>query len=70
LTNNKKLCIVEFRMEERFLTAEEAAKIFKVDTETMYRWLRKGVLPGIKIGGVWRVRVEDIEIKPEKVEIK
>jgi len=57
-------------MKEKFLTAEEAAKIFKVDTETMYRWLRKGVLPGIKIGGVWRVRIEDIEIKPEKVEIK
>jgi len=57
-------------MEERFLTAEEAAKVFKVDIETMYRWLRKGVLPGIKIGGVWRVRVEDIEITSEKVEIK
>jgi excisionase family DNA binding protein len=52
------------------LSPREVTEILKVDTETMYRWLRKGVLPGIKIGGVWRVRIEDIELKPEKLEIK
>jgi excisionase family DNA binding protein len=49
------------------LTANDAAQIFDVHTATMRRWLNKGILPGIKIGGLWRIRVEDIKLNPQAI---
>jgi excisionase family DNA binding protein len=34
-----------------FLTAAEASKIFRLDESTLYRHLRNGIFPGVKIGG-------------------
>lgn len=34
-----------------FLTAVEASELFRLDESTMYRHLRAGTFPGVKIGG-------------------
>ena len=37
-----------------FLTVEEVAKHFGVNTTTVYRLVQKGKLPAFKLGGQWR----------------
>lgn len=37
------------------LTPEEAAAVLKVTPRTIYEWLKKGRIPGRKIGKVWRI---------------
>jgi excisionase family DNA binding protein len=43
-----------------YLTPEEVAGILKVHYNTVYTWLATGKIKGIKIGGVWRIRKEDL----------
>lgn len=38
-----------------FLTIEEAAKILKMHTNTVYKLCREGKLPSVKIGKEWRI---------------
>ena len=37
------------------LTIFEVAEILRVHPTTIYRLVRRGVLPGFKIGGNWRI---------------
>lgn len=46
---------------DEFLTPEEAAALLKVHSQTIYRKLRSGQLPGARIGGQWRLRRADID---------
>ena len=48
--------------EDRLLTVTEVAKYFRVDPESVRRWLREGKLVGINLGRGpgWRVRVGDL----------
>ena len=41
-------------MEQYFLTIEEVAKRFGVNTTTVYRLVKHGKLPAFKIGKQWR----------------
>ncbi|TYP58549.1 MEDS domain-containing protein [Thermosediminibacter litoriperuensis] len=50
-------------MNEELLTVEEVAKILRTTTNTIYRWLRAGKLPGIKLGKEWRIRKETLASK-------
>lgn len=47
--------------EEQMLTPEEAAAYLRVNPQTIYRRLRKGELPGAKIGQQWRIRKIDLD---------
>ena len=47
-------------LEERLLTAREAAPILRVCIETVRAWARKGLL-GKKLGGSWRFRRDELE---------
>ena len=38
----------------QIMTTKEIAKYLGVHEMTVYRWLKKSVLPGFKIGGRWR----------------
>ncbi len=38
----------------QIMTTKEVAKYLGVHEMTVYRWLKKGVVPGFKIGGRWR----------------
>ena len=44
------------RERTQIMTTKEVAKYLGVHEMTVYRWLKKGVLPGCKIGGRWRSR--------------
>jgi excisionase family DNA binding protein len=47
---------------DRLLTVAEVATYFRVDPESVRRWLREGKLLGIKLGRGpgWRIRVADL----------
>jgi excisionase family DNA binding protein len=39
---------------ERLLTPDEAASLLRVSVYTIKEYARKGIVPAIKVGGVWR----------------
>lgn len=39
---------------ERLLTPDEAASLLRVSVYTVKEYARKGIVPAIKVGGVWR----------------
>lgn len=50
-------------MNEELLTVDEVAEILRTTPNTIYRWLRAGKLPGVKIGKEWRIRKETLASK-------
>ena len=45
----------------KVLTVNELAEYLRVHRSTIYRLLKKGQLPGFKIGSDWRFNVEAID---------
>jgi excisionase family DNA binding protein len=45
----------------KVMTVKELAEYLRVHRSTIYRLLKKGSLPGFKIGSDWRFNVEDID---------
>jgi len=45
----------------RVLTVSEISDYLRVHRSTVYRLLKKGQLPGFKIGGDWRFTIEAID---------
>ncbi len=43
------------------ISAKEAAELFKVHLNTIYRWLESGELKGIRVGETWRVDKAEIK---------
>jgi excisionase family DNA binding protein len=50
-------------MNEKLLTVDEVADILRTTPNTIYRWLRAGKLPGVKLGKEWRIKKETLESK-------
>ena len=46
--------------EHEFLTVEQAAELLQVKSTTIREWLKKGKLPGVKVGRLWRVDREGV----------
>lgn len=44
-----------------YLSVEEVAKHFGVNSTTVYRLAQRGILPGFKVGGQWRFSEELLE---------
>ena len=42
--------------QREYLTIEDVARRFRVNTTTVYRLVEKGRLPGFKVGNQWRFR--------------
>lgn len=42
-------------MSDELLTPEEVAEWLRVTPDTIYRWLREGELPAIKLGRLYRI---------------
>jgi len=42
------------------LTPEQVARLLEMHAKTVYKLVRQGVLPGLKIGGVWRFSKAEI----------
>jgi excisionase family DNA binding protein len=45
----------------RFLTTEDVLGCLKVNARTLYRLIRSGELPAVRIGRQWRIRQSDFE---------
>ena len=45
----------------RFLTAAEVADILRVSTMTVYRLIRAGEMPSVRVGKSYRVREDDVD---------
>lgn len=43
------------------LTVEEVAGILRIKPVIVRRWLRDGILPGLKLGRIWRIDEQDLE---------
>lgn len=48
-------------MLEMLMTASELARYLRVNRRTLYRMLKHGQLPGIRMGGTWRFQKSDID---------
>src|SRR2546428_7077332 len=57
-------------MDEKLLTPEQVAERLQVTERTVYGWLRRGKLPALKLGRLWRIRPEDLEAFLESARTK
>lgn len=48
-------------MEQTLLTAAEVADALRVSTMTVYRLIRSGDLPAVRVGRNYRVRAHDLD---------
>jgi excisionase family DNA binding protein len=51
----------EMENSKTVLTIGEVAKMLRVHPTTVYRLLKRGDIPGFKIGGNWRVGVNALD---------
>ena len=47
-------------MEESFLTTEEVLEYLQVNLRTVYRLIKAGKIPAVRVGRQWRFRKRDI----------
>ena len=45
---------------KEILTPEQVASLLQIHPKTVYKLVRQGSLPGVKIGGVWRFSKSEI----------
>ena len=48
--------------EETFLTTEEVLDYLHVNVRTIYRLIRAGKIPAVRIGRQWRFRRKDLDV--------
>lgn len=48
-------------MPDHLLTADEVAEMLRVSTMTVYRLIRRGELPAVRVGRSYRVRGPDLD---------
>lgn len=53
--------MVQSHTGARFLTAAEVASLLRVSTMTVYRLIRAGELPAVRVGKSYRVREDDVD---------
>lgn len=44
------------------LTVTEVADILQIHSVTVYRLVKRGVIPGFKIGNAWRISRESLDL--------
>ena len=48
-------------LEETFLTTEEVLAYLQVNLRTVYRLIKAGKIPAVRVGRQWRFRKRDID---------
>src|SRR5579859_1984621 len=48
-------------MDESFLTTEEVLEYLQVNLRTVYRLIKAGKIPAVRVGRQWRFRKRDID---------
>lgn len=46
---------------ECLLTSKQAADVLQIHPKTLQRYARRGTIPGIRIGDLWRFRASDLD---------
>lgn len=47
--------------QPKLMTVDEAAAYLRIGRWTLYKLLRRGAIPGAKVGHLWRIRRADLE---------
>jgi excisionase family DNA binding protein len=47
--------------DDRILTVQQAAELLQLNYETTRRYVLKGIIPGRKLGGTWRIVESDLK---------
>lgn len=55
------LTCLDWPMADEILTLKEVAEYLKLAEKTAYRLAAEGNLPGFKVGGSWRFKIQEIE---------
>lgn len=48
-------------VEEAFVPIEDIAKHFSVSVSTVRSWIRQNLIPALKLGGVYRFKISEVE---------
>jgi excisionase family DNA binding protein len=48
---------------DALLTSREVAQLYRVNPETVRRWVRKGILPVIRVGPTHRIRFCESQVQ-------
>lgn len=48
-------------MSNGFMSIKEVAGYLKIKEQTIYRLLQQGKLPGLKLGGQWKVKKDHLD---------
>lgn len=48
-------------VEETFVPIEDVAKHFSVSVSTVRAWIRQSLIPALKLGGVYRFKISEVE---------
>jgi excisionase family DNA binding protein len=48
-------------VEEVFVPIEDVAKHFSVSVSTVRAWIRQNLIPALKLGGVYRFKISEVE---------
>jgi excisionase family DNA binding protein len=55
---------------EKYVTVEEVSQELRVSTVTVQRYIKRGELPALKVGGVYRIKSSDYEAFKESRQFK
>ena len=48
-------------VDEAFVPIEDVAKHFAVSISTVRAWIRQNLIPALKLGGVYRFKISEVE---------
>lgn len=54
-------------VEEAFVPIEDLAKHFAVSVSTVRMWIRQKLIPSLKLGGVYRFKISEVEAALKKL---
>ena len=54
-------------MEEAYVPIEDVAKHFAVSVSTVRAWLRQDLIPSLKVGGVYRFKLGEVDLALKKL---
>ena len=61
IQNQRYLVATNFPSDEIFLTTEEVLEYLQVNLRTVYRLIKAGKIPAVRVGRQWRFRKRDID---------
>jgi len=48
-------------MASELMTVQEVAEYLRAKPSSIYEWAKNGKIPGVKVGGLWRFKREQID---------